>query len=125
MERRFGQTIGKHMTRTRVFDTSRPAAMGLPFKKALLRNIYKWLPFLPCFGVLIAFAVAGAGNADRMFGGSFFYWFAAAGAIWAIWQLWALTAIIGKSDPFFDVWAGTTVIPAPPPRGKSSAANPT
>src|SRR5262249_36220923 len=81
-----------------------PIAKG----RASQSTVLGWLRF----GVRRAFFsyIANKGDLEGIFGGNFFAWFRAAGALSFVWNLWVVIEMVRKRDPIYDKIAGTAVL---------------
>jgi uncharacterized RDD family membrane protein YckC len=108
MECRFGATLGKRLLHIRAADIAEPRRIGIPLRKAVIRNLL--IPFgaVPMLVVLLVFV--NKGDLEGAFGGNFFVWFGAAGVLGQLWNLWILIDLVCKRDPIYDRIAGTAVL---------------
>jgi uncharacterized RDD family membrane protein YckC len=113
MECRFGATLGKWLLQIRTWDIAEPGHVGIPLRKAVLRNLLIWVGIVPMLVVLIVSTIVNEGDLESVFGGSFFAWFAAAAALGIVWNLWVVIEIARKRDPIYDRIAGTVVLREP------------
>jgi uncharacterized RDD family membrane protein YckC len=113
MERRLGATVGKRALGVRVIDTLDPRRIGIPLRKAVIRNVMLWSWAFPMLIVLLGYLVLSNGGPEGMMTGSFFTWFAAAGVLGMAWALWMFVDIVRKRDPIYDRLAGTAVLRVP------------
>jgi hypothetical protein len=93
-----GLTLGKRVRGLRVVDRERPNSLGVPFRKALSRNVLIWAGALPL-------SALGYGYLD----GSFIER-AAAMALVLSWYVWIAVDFALKRDPIYDRLAGTMLL---------------
>jgi uncharacterized RDD family membrane protein YckC len=108
MEWRKGSTVGKRILGVRVFDASVPERIGLPLRKAILRQVAMWLGAIPILLVLVAASFSmsetGLANASLFFAGLF-----VAGLAALAWITWIVISVSNKRDPIYDRLVGTSV----------------
>jgi uncharacterized RDD family membrane protein YckC len=110
MEYRFGATLGKCLLGIRVADADGPERLGIPLRKAGIRNLLMWAWAVPLFAVLLVFLIVSHGDWELLMEDSFFVWFWLAGIPVFAWHLWVLVQIVCKLDPIYDKIAGTAVL---------------
>jgi uncharacterized RDD family membrane protein YckC len=112
MEWRFGATLGKRLLRIRAADIAEPGRIGIPLRKAVIRNLLIPFGVVPMLAVLFVYVIAYRGDLEGIFGSNFFVWFGAAGVLGQVWNLWIFIDIVQKRDPIYDQIAGTAVLRA-------------
>jgi hypothetical protein len=102
LEWRFGATLGNRLLRTRVLDVAHPGAVGIPLRKALVRNLLIPAGGFPMLALFLGYLIAYRGNLEAISASNFFAWFAVAGALSVAWNLWIFIDIVRKRDPIYD-----------------------
>ncbi len=113
MEWRFGETFGKYATGIRVVDVEDPASIGIPFGRALLRQIAMYggvLPFMALEIGIVMFVSDAAQLEAIMTSPSHTLLMIAAGLVGLAWVIWVLVSLARKRDPIYDRLAKTTVV---------------
>jgi len=113
MEWRFGETFGKLATGIRVVDAENPASIGIPFGRALLRQIAMYggvLPFLALEIGIVMFVSDAAQLQAIMTSPSYILRMVVAGLVGLAWAIWILVSLARKRDPIYDRLAKTTVV---------------
>jgi uncharacterized RDD family membrane protein YckC len=108
LECRTGITVGKRILGIRVFDTDDLDRIGLPLRKAILRQLAMWLGSAPMLLVAIAGALSSseAGFANP---GLFLTGIGVTGIAGFAWLIWILVSVSNKRDPIYDRLVGTSV----------------
>jgi uncharacterized RDD family membrane protein YckC len=109
LEHRLGKTVGKGALGLRVADTLDMERIGIPLRKAVIRNVMIWSWAFPMLIVLLV-GLLLTGDMEGLLDGSFFTWFTAAGLLSLAWLLWMVIQIGCKLDPAYDRIAGTAVL---------------
>lgn len=113
METRSGVTFGKRCVDVRAVDPADPAHVGLPVRKAVIRQLAKLIGSIPGFVVLLVLYanVGGVEDMQAILGASWFRFVSIGGwLIGAAWLLWIVVSLARKDDPIYDRLAGTAVI---------------
>jgi len=105
-----GTTLGARVAKMRVIDVANPGAPGVPPRKVIVRYLAMVIGAVPVIALYIYQLATVGGSADAMFTGSFFRWFAFAGALWVLWVLVLIVQVARKRDPWYDRLAGTAVV---------------
>jgi len=113
MEWRSGETFGKRATGIRVVDAENPARIGIPFGRALLRQIAMYggvLPFL-VLEISVVILVSDAAQLEAiMTSAPYTLLMIVAGVVGLAWAIWILVSLARKRDPIYDRLAKTTVV---------------
>lgn len=123
METWRGATIGKGIVGIRTIDRADPDRIGLPFGKALLRELGKIAGLLPSlvfmfFFVRIMFSAFETGTPEQIAktleSSGAFTWMLPVQMIAQFlplaWMIWIAVSLSGNRAPMYDRWAGTTVV---------------
>jgi uncharacterized RDD family membrane protein YckC len=111
MEHRFGATLGKMLVGIRTMDVDHPERAGIPWRKAIIRQLAMWAALIPMFAVYFAFYIADQGDLEAMAQSSLILWILLAGLLAVAWWIWILVSVLRKRDPIYDRLAGTAVTP--------------
>lgn len=115
MEAWIGATLGKWVVGIRTIDLSSPEQRGLPFSKALLRELTKVAGGIPSviWSGITLFMLSGvtdfASFVAKTQGGSFLLQ-AVLQFLPLVWLAWIGVSLVNKRDPIYDRVAGTAVI---------------
>lgn len=108
LECRTGATVGKGIVNIRVFDAAAPDSVGIPPRKAILRQLAMLLGSVPMLLIVIAaaFSMSEEGLASpNVFVAALFI----AGVIGFAWVAWIVISVSKKRDPIYDRLVGTAV----------------
>ena len=105
-----GKTLGARAAGVRVIDVANPGAAGVPLGRAIGRYLAMMIGAVPALALLSYQYATTGGNADAMFTGQFFQWFAYAGVFGGVWAIVLIIQIARKTDPVYDRLAGTAVV---------------
>jgi uncharacterized RDD family membrane protein YckC len=110
LEYRSGATWGKRLLAIRVADIGEPARVGIPLRKAVVRNLLIWAWAVPLLAVLLVFLIVSHGDWESLMEGSFFVWFSFAAILAVACLVWIIVQAARKLDPIYDKIAGTAVL---------------
>lgn len=109
MEWRSGATLGKRLLGIRTVDSLDPSRIGIPFRKAVLRQLAIWIGAVPSLLLLI---VALGSNSPENLATNNMFWFGLVAAVMIelLWFIWIIVSISNKRDPVYDRIAATAVL---------------
>jgi uncharacterized RDD family membrane protein YckC len=113
MEWRSGETFGKRATGIRVVDAKDPARAGIPFGRALLRQVATYgglLPFLVLEIGIVMFVSDATQLEAWVTSPSYILLMIIAGLAGLAWAIWIMVSLARKHDPIYDRLAKTTVV---------------
>jgi uncharacterized RDD family membrane protein YckC len=113
MEWRSGETLGKRATGIRVVDVRNPAGTGIPFGRALVRQVATYAGLLPLVALEIGTVIFVSDVARLealMTSQSYILLLVVAGLFGLAWMIWILVSLARKHDPIYDRLAKTAVV---------------
>jgi uncharacterized RDD family membrane protein YckC len=113
MEYLSGATFGKRTLGIRVISVGYPDRVGIPFGKAILRQLAMWIGTVPILIVQVAlFAfVREASELEAIVAAPYYFPLViVAGLIALAWIIWIFVSLARKHDPIYDRLAGTAVM---------------
>lgn len=120
METWLGATLGKKMAGIRTVDLANPGNVGLPFGKAVLRELVKVAGFIPALvffiGGITFFASMAASTTSLEAMEPMLAWLGpvqfVAQILPLVWLAWIGISLVNNRDPIYDRVAGTAVVRA-------------
>jgi len=113
MEWKTGGTFGKRATGIRVVDRENPGSIGVPFGRALLRQVATYGGLVPILmlGVGTVVLVRDPAQLEAlMTSRSYLLLMIIAGVACAAWAIWIMVSLARRHDPIYDRLARTTVV---------------
>lgn len=108
MEYWHGATLGKRAVKIRAVDSNEIPRTGLPFRKALLRNLAMWIGSIP--GIVIGVISIVRSMRPETSVSDLVPWLVIGGIIQLAWILWIIISASQKNDPIYDRLVGTAVV---------------